>query len=138
MNLLTQLAEQTWLRLDELLLDLDYTGNERQLFVDETKVFFEERLLIYEKQRNQLEETSKTLRDELNRLADELGLDRSQFNTQPNSSIKQKQEFLRKEIDRLKILLNERNKELVQLRQIIGLKVKIIGNVAANPDEVRF
>jgi hypothetical protein len=137
MHLLGELANTTWLRLEDLLNNLDLDSEkERQVFVDDTRQFLEQRLAIYEQQRNQLENHVKKLSEQMYQLYDELQLppiilDNSQM------TLINKRKLINEKIDQLKNMIFERDKELIQLRQLINIKVKLIGNIIINTDQVR-
>jgi len=137
MHLLGELANRTWLRLEDLLnnLDLDIE-KERQVFVDDTRQFLEQRLAIYEQQRNQLENHVKKLSEQMYQLYDELQLPPMIFDNNQMTLIN-KRKLINEKIDQLKNMIFERDKELIQLRQLINIKVKLIGNIIINTDQVR-
>ena len=136
MHLLGELADATWLRLEDLLKDLDEGDRERQVFVDDTRQFFEQRLSIYEQRRNELENHIKKLTEQMFQLFDELQLPRIVDDNQ-QMTLTEKRIFINQKIDELKNMIFQRDKELIQLRQLIHLKAKLIGNIQINTDEVR-
>jgi hypothetical protein len=136
MHVLGELANTTWLRLEDLLKDLDDSDKERQAFVDDTRQFFLQRLSIYEQQRNELENHLKILSEQMDQLSDELQLPRIIFENNQMTLI-EKRIFINDKIDRLKYMILERDKELIQLRQLIQIKANLIGNIQINTDEVR-
>jgi len=137
MHLLGELAHTTWLRLEALLKDLDENDKERQVFVDDTRQFFEQRLSIYEQRRNELENHLKKLSEQMYQLFDELKIPRITFDNQ-QIKLREKRKLINDKIDQLKNLIFERDKELIQLRQLIINKIKFIGNIQINTDEVRI
>jgi hypothetical protein len=138
MHLLGELANTTWLRLEDLLNNLDLDSEkERQVFVDDTRQFLEQRLAIYEQQRNQLENHVKKLSEQMYQLYDELQLPPIIFDNNQMTLI-QKRKLINEKIDQLKNMIFERDKELIQLRQLINIKVKLIGNIIINTDQVRI
>jgi hypothetical protein len=137
MNPLGELANQTWLRLEDFLRDFDDIDQERQLFIEDTHLFFEQRLSIYEKRRNELENHLKQLLEEMYQLFDELQMPRITFDNQ-QLTLREKRKLIHEKIDQLKNLIFERDKELIQLRQLIIHKAKFIGNIQINTDEVRI
>jgi hypothetical protein len=137
MHLLGELANTTWLRLEDLLNNLDLDSEkERQVFVDDTRQFIEQRLAIYEQQRNQLENHVKKLSEQMYQLYDELQLPPIIFDNNQMTLIN-KRKLINEKIDQLKNMIFERDKELIQLRQLINIKVKLIGNIIINTDQVR-
>jgi len=138
MHLLGELANRTWLRLEDLLNNLDLDSEkERQVFVDDTRQFLEQRLAIYEQQRNQLENHVKKLSEQMYQLYDELQLPPIIFDNNQMTLIN-KRKLINEKIDQLKNMIFERDKELIQLRQLINIKVKLIGNIIINTDQVRI
>jgi hypothetical protein len=138
MHLLGELANTIWLRLEDLLNNLDLDSEkERQVFVDDTRQFLEQRLAIYEQQRNQLENHVKKLSEQMYQLYDELQLPPIIFDNNQMTLI-QKRKLINEKIDQLKNMIFERDKELIQLRQLINIKVKLIGNIIINTDQVRI
>jgi len=138
MHLLGELANITWLRLEDLLNNLDLDSEkERQVFVDDTRQFLEQRLAIYEQQRNQLENHVKKLSEQMYQLYDELQLPPIIFDNNQMTLIN-KRKLINEKIDQLKNMIFERDKELIQLRQLINIKVKLIGNIIINTDQVRI
>ena len=137
MNPLSELANTTWLRLEDLLKDLDNSENERQTFVDDSRQFFEQRLSIYVQQRNELENHIKKLSEQMDQLSDELQIPRIIYdNIQMN--LIEKRKFINENIDHLKNMIFQRDKELILLRQFIQIKANLIGNILINTDEVRI
>jgi hypothetical protein len=136
MNELGELSNRTWLRLEDLLKDFDDSDKERQIFIDDTRQFFEERLLIYQQQRNELENHIKKLSEQMYKLFDELNLPRITFNNQ-QITLKEKRKYINNKIEELKNMIIERDKQLIQLKQLINIKIKLIGNIQINIDEVR-
>jgi len=136
MNELGELGNHTWLRLEDLIKDFDDSDKERQVFLDDSRQFFEERLLIYEQQRNELENHIKKLSEQMYKLFDELNLPRITFDDQ-QITLKEKRKYINNKIDQLKNMIIERDKELIQLKQLINIKIKLIGNISINIDEVR-
>ncbi|CAF4455618.1 unnamed protein product [Rotaria sp. Silwood2] len=136
MHLLGELANVTWLRLEDLLKDLDEPDKERQAFVNDTRQFFEQRLSIYEQKRNELENSIKNLTEQMYQLYDELQLPRITFDNNQMTLI-EKRNYINGKIDELKNMILERHKKLIQLRQLINIKTKLCGNININIDEVR-
>jgi chromosome segregation ATPase len=136
MNELCELANRTWLRLEDLLQDFDDNEKERQVFLDDTRQFFEERLSIYEKQRNEFENSIKKLSEQMYQLFDELQLPRITFDDK-QLTLKEKRKYINEKIDQLKNMILQRDKEIIQLKQLINIKIKLIGNIQINIDEVR-
>jgi hypothetical protein len=137
MNPLGELANRTWLCLEDLLEDFDDSDQERQVFIEDTRLFFEERLSIYEQRRNELENHLKKLSEQMYQLFDELKIPRITFDNQ-QIKLREKRKLINDKIDQLKNLIFERDKELIQLRQLIINKIKFIGNIQINTDEVRI
>jgi hypothetical protein len=136
MNPLTELSNRTWLRLEDFLQDFDESDRERQEFIEDTRLFFEQRLSIYEKRRHQLENDLKILSEQMYQLFDELQMPRITFDDNQKLSLKEKRKLINQKIEQLKNLIFERDKELIQLRQLISQKNKFIGNSQINTDEV--
>lgn len=137
MHLLGEVANQTWLRLEDLLQDLDLDRDkERQAFIEDTQEFFRKRLAIYEHERNQLENHVKNLEEQMFQLFDELQLPRISIDRQKFTLVAQRK-LINEKIDELKELILGRDKELIQLRESIKIKTKFIGNIHINVDEVR-
>ncbi|CAF4091879.1 unnamed protein product [Rotaria sp. Silwood2] len=135
MHLLGELANVTWLRLEDLLKDLDEPDKERQAFVNDTRQFFEQRLSIYEQKRNELENSIKNLTEQMYQLYDELQLPRITFDNNQMTLI-EKRNYINGKIDELKNMILERHKKLIQLRQLINIKTKLCGNININIDEI--
>ncbi|CAF0973615.1 unnamed protein product [Adineta steineri] len=136
MHLLGELAHTTWLRLEDLLNNLDIDSDkERQAFINDTRLFFEQRLSIYEQQRIELENDIKILSEQMYQLFDELNLPHITFDTNQITLI-EKRKFINDKIDELKHLIFERDKELILLRQLIDSKMKLIGNTHINTDQI--
>ena len=135
-NTLVELAEQTWLRLEKLLLDLDENDQERQSFVNDTRIFFEQRLSVYESRKIELEKRTNDFLDEIHRLRDQLRLPKDPIEIDETLSIREKQNYLEEQIQNLRKLLDERDKELIQLRHVVALKAKLIGNIELNTEQV--
>ena len=136
MNPLSELSNRTWLRLEDFLQDFDESDRERQEFIEDTRLFFEQRLSIYEKRRHQLENDLKILSEQMYQLFDELQMPRITFDDNQKLSLKEKRKLINQKIEQLKNLIFERDKELIQLRQLISQKNKFIGNSQINTDEV--
>ncbi len=136
MHDLGELADRTSRRLEDLLKDLDDSDQERQLFIEDTRRFFEERLSIYQQKRNQLENHLKNLLEQMNQLSDELQLPRIIFDHH-QLTLKEKQIFINEKINQLTNLILERDKQINQLKQFIYIKIKLIGNIQINTNEVR-
>jgi phenylpropionate dioxygenase-like ring-hydroxylating dioxygenase large terminal subunit len=137
MNPLSELANTTWLRLEDLLKDLDNSDKERQAFLDDSRQFFEQRLSIYEQQRNELENHINKLSEQMDQLSDELQIPRIIYNNNQMNLI-EKRKFINENIDHLKNMIFQRDKELILLRQSIQIKANLIGNTLINTDEVRI
>lgn len=135
MNPLNELANKTWIRLEDLLKDFDENEKEYDIFVNDTQEFFQERLSIYEKQRFELENHIQKLLEQMNQLSDELKIPRITFDNQ-QITLKQKRIIINEKIGHLKNLIIERDKELIQLRKLIHIKIKLIGNIHINTDQV--
>jgi hypothetical protein len=136
MNPLGELADRTWLRLQELLKDYDESEKECEIFLDDTRQFFEQRLSIYEKKRNELENDVQNLSERMFELFDELKLPRITFDDK-RLTLKQKQKLINDKINQLKNMILERDKKLIKLRKLIYTKIKLIGNIQINIDQVR-
>ena len=127
MHLLGELADQTWSRLEALLVNFDDSDQQRRAFLDDTRQFFHQRLMIYEQRRIQLEKQTKLLLDEVHRLCDELQLPRTTIEIPSALTLKDKDKYLREQIEQLKVRLFERDKELIQLRETIRIRSQVIG-----------
>lgn len=136
MNPLCELANQTWKHLEDLLEHFDEPERDYELFVKDTRLFFEQRLSIYEKQRKELENEVNILSEEMNHLSDQLEMPRITFD-HSQVTLKEKKKFIYEKIDHLKYLIIQRNKELIQLRELIEIKMKILGNQQIDIDQVR-
>ena len=130
MNPLTELSNRTWLRLEDLLRDLEGSNQERQLFLEDTRRFFEQRLSTYEQQRNELENHIDKLSEQMYQLYDELQIPRVIVDHNQQITLKEKRKFINDKIDQLKNMIFERDKELIQLRQLINQKIKLLGNIS--------
>ncbi|CAF1392066.1 unnamed protein product [Rotaria sp. Silwood1] len=135
MHLLGELANVTWLRLEDLLKNFDEPDKERQAFLDDTRQFFEQRLSIYEQKRNEIENFIKNLIEQMYQLCDELQLPRIIFDNN-NMTLIEKRNCINEKINELKNMILERDKELIQLRQLINIKTKLCGNININIDEI--
>ena len=127
MHLLGELADQTWSRLEALLVNFDDSDQQRRAFLDDTRQFFQQRLTIYEQRRIQLEKQTELLLDEVHRLCDELQLPRTTIEIPSALTWKDKDKYLREQIEQLKVRLFERDKELIQLRESIRIRSQVIG-----------
>lgn len=136
MNLLGELVNATWLRLEDLLKDLDEPDEERQVFIDDTRQFFEQRLSIYVKKRLELETSIKELEEKMYQLFDKLELPRVKYSDREMTLI-EKQKSINDKINELNSMVIENDKKLAHLRQSIIIKAKLIGNNYHNVDEVR-
>ncbi|CAF0843091.1 unnamed protein product [Adineta ricciae] len=137
MHLLGEIANQTWLRLEDLLQDLELDRDkERRAFIEDTQEFFRKRLAIYEQERNELENHVKNLAEQMFQLFDELQLPRISIDRQKLTLMAQRK-LINEKIDELKELILERDKELIQLRESITIKMKFIGNIHINVDEIK-
>lgn len=134
MNPLVELANQTWIDLEGLLDDVDHQENERQLFVDDTYFFFQQRLSIYRQKRVHLENQIEKLSEEMCQLSDELQMPRIHLDSK--FTLKEKRAFIEEKIDHFRRLIYERDKELIELRRSIEQKLKLIGNVSMNTEQV--
>ena len=127
MHLLGELADQTWSSLEALLVNFDESDRERRAFVDDRRQFFQQRLTIYEQGRIELEKQIELLLGEVHRLCDELQLPRTTVEIPPALTLRDKDKYLREQIERLKVRLFERDKELIQLRETIRIRSQVIG-----------
>ena len=103
MHLLGELADQTWSRLEALLVNFDESDRERRAFLDDTRQFFQQRLTIYEQRRIELEKQIELLLGEVHRLCDELQLPRTTIEIPPTLTLRDKDKYLREQIERLKV-----------------------------------
>ena len=136
MNPLGELAHRIWQRLDILLEDFNQPDQERQAFLHDSESFFQHRLSIYEERRKEKEKQLESLFDEAFRLCDELQLPRSSIKNDQEISLKEKEKYLYEQIQHLKSLIYERDKELIQLRDMIQIKCRLLGNRTIQTDEV--
>ncbi|CAF4350817.1 unnamed protein product [Rotaria magnacalcarata] len=135
MHLLGELADATWLRLEDLLKDLDEPDKERQAFIDDTRQFFEQRLSIYRDKRKELENSIKKLNEQMYQLFDKLQLPRIKYDNNQMTLI-EKRKTINEKIDELTNMVLERDRKLIQLRQIVYIKAKLTENMHINIDEV--
>lgn len=136
MHLLGELANAVSIRLEDLLKDLDEADKERQAFIDDTRQYFEQRLSIYEKKRYELENYVTSLMEQMHELCDKLQLPRITFDNNQMTLI-EKRKCINEKIDELKNMILERDKKLIELRQLIDIKAKLTGNIYINIEEVR-
>lgn len=136
MHPLGELANRTGHRLEILLQDFDQQDQERQAFLRDTEQFFQQRLSIYEERRQEREKQLEGLFHQAYRLCDELCLPRSTIQNDEEISLNEKEKYLHEQIERLKNLIYERDKELIQLHETIQLKCHLLGNVTVQTDEV--
>jgi len=137
MHALGELANTTWLRLEDLLKDFDDIDEKREVFINDTRQFFEKRLSMYQQQRNELENHVKKLLEQMYQLFDELKLPRIIFDDN-QITLKEKRILINEKIDQLKNMIFERDKEFIQLKKLINIKIKLIGNIQINIEEVRI
>ncbi|CAF3463772.1 unnamed protein product [Rotaria socialis] len=135
MHLLGELADATWLRLEDLLKDLDEPDKERQAFIDDTRQFFEQRLSTYRDKRKELENSIEKLNEQMYQLFDKLQLPRTKYDNNQMTLI-EKRKTINEKIDELTNMVLERDRKLIQLRQIVYIKAKLTENMHINIDEV--
>ena len=136
MHLLGELADQTWSRLEALLANFDNADQERRAFLDDTRQFFQARLAIYEQRRMELEKQIDVLLGEVYRLCDELQLTRTTVEIPATLNLKDKDKYLREQIELLKARLFERDRELIQLRETIRVRRAVIGLDPSNTEQI--
>ncbi|CAF3356101.1 unnamed protein product [Rotaria socialis] len=135
MHLLGELADATWLRLEDLLKDLDEPDKERQAFIDDTRQFFEQRLSTYRDKRKELENSIEKLNEQMYQLFDKLQLPRTKYDNNQMTLI-EKRKTINEKIDELTNMVLERDRKLIQLRQIVYIKAKLTENMHINIDEI--
>jgi hypothetical protein len=127
MDLLISLAEQTSIRLEQYLIDFDDADQQRDDFHQATRLFFDEQFSRFEERRKELETNLRILSIEVQHLCDELGLSPLHIDEHGTKTIKEKEKFFQQQLIHLKGLIYERDKELIQLKQSIEVKVSLIG-----------